>query len=263
MKRLFLFLLAVFTLSGYAQEIGLPARLLVKNRTATETYVGTDAFGWEYTIADNEFRKSKEGRILKYKTLSLGDIYKADIQNPLQIVLFYRKFNAVVLLDNQLNETSRILFSDLNEPVVAEAVSLASQNRLWVYDVNRQQIGLYDIAKATFRTITSPFSDPLKYYQSDYNYFYWIDTKNNCYSLNLFGKVQQLGKVPEYTQVQLAPPGNAIIYNNEGLFVFSFTDNTLKPVVPVDKSFRGFHYAAQILSIFTENEITQYKVTLP
>lgn len=260
----FLFIFwGIVALPAYGQEIGLPAQLLTKTPTPAASYVGTDTFGWEYTIAENEFRKSKEGRILKYKTLSLGDIYSADIQNPLQIVLFYRKFNAVVLLDNQLNETSRIMFSELAEPIVAEAAALASQNRLWVFDVNRQQIGLYDTAKLVFRAITPPFSDPPKYYQSDYNYFYWVDTANNCYSVNVFGKVKLLGKVPGFSQVQLAPPGHALLYNGDGLYVFSFDSNALKPLMPVDKSFRSFHYAAQILSIFTENEITQYKVTLP
>lgn len=263
MKQLITLLFLAVTTTILAQEIGLPTQLLVKEVKSTDAYIGTDAFGWEYTIADGEFRKAKDSRVLRYKALSLSDIYKVDIQNPLQIVLFYRKFNTVVLLDSQLNETSRISFSELQEPLIAEAAALASQNRLWIYDVTRQQIGLYDLTRNSFKTLTPPFPDPLKHYSSDYNYFYWVDAKNNCFTVNIFGKVSALGHLPAFEQVQLVSANTALLYRDGTIYAYSLADAALRPLVPVDKSFRSFHYAAQILSIFTGDKITQYQVTLP
>lgn len=263
MKKLFLlaFLLCCTVLP--AQEIGIPVKLLSNSKTGPQRYIGTDAFGWKYTIINNEFQKEKDGRTLKYRTLSLGEIYTVDIQNPLQIVLFYRKFNTVVLLDNQLNETSRINFSNLTQPLVAEAAGLASQNRLWIYDINTQQLGLYDLAKNSFKTLTPPFTDNIKYYQNDYNYFYWIDTTGKCFMVNLFGSVGSLGLAPVYDQVQIVSSSELIVKKDNGLYFYNLEKQTQTPIAIVEKSFQSFHYTAQILTIFTDSEINTYKITLP
>lgn len=264
MKQLLPLLLIIFSMApATAQELTLPVKQLSNAPAGPERYIGTDAFGWQYTILENEFRKEKDGRVLKYRNVSLGEIYRVDLQNPLQIVLFYRKFNTVVLLDNQLNETTQVNFSNLPEQeLIAEAVGLASQNRLWLYDVNTQQIGLYDTARGTFRTLTPPFNDGIKYYQSDYNYFYWIDNAGKCFAVNLFASVSSLGTVPAFDAAQLLSPTAILLSRDNALYLYNLTDQSQKRVEIVEKSFTAFYYKDQILSIFTNSEIIQYKITL-
>lgn len=261
-KLMLLFLIAVYC-SAFAQDISIPVKFLSKSKSVNERYIGTDAFGGVYTIADNEFRKQKDGIVLKYKNLSFGEIFTADIQNPLQIVLFYKKFNSVVLLDNQLNEISRINFSRIPQPLIAEAASLASQNRLWIFDITTQQIGLFDPAQNSYKTITPPLKDIIKYYQSDYNYFCWIDATNKCFAVNLFGKVVSLGNIERYDQVQFVSQSQVLLKKDNSLYLFNIQNGNTKHIDLVEKSFRSFYYKEQILSIFTDQEINHYKVTLP
>ncbi len=245
-----------------SQDI-IPVHMLSKTQSASETYVGADAFGWQYSIRGNEFIKHNGNQALKFKALTLGKISRVDIQNPLQIVLFYRDFNTAVLLDNQLNETARINFSELEKELIAEAVGLASQNRLWIYDINTQQIGLYGLAQKKFKTITPPYNSGIKVYHSDYNYFYWVDNKNNYYRVNLFGSVNSLGPVPDFEQVQLLS-ANIIIYRKANeLLYYNTADNTTQKIKVEEKTFRSFYYTGQILSIFTDTDIIQYKIILP
>lgn len=257
-------------LAASAQET-LPVQFLSETVAGPDRYAGTDAFGWEYTLHNNEFRKSKDGRVLKYKALQLGEIERADLQNPLQIVLFYRKFNTVVLLDNQLNETARINFSDIpqqrrqqpqQQPIIAEAAGLASQNRLWLYDVNTQQIGLYDLSGHSFKAIMPPFNKPIKDYYSDYNYFYWVDADNNFFMVSLFGKVSSPGSVPPYEQIRIVSGKQLLLKTENGLYLFSTGSGSLVKIDIVEKSFDSFYYNGQILSIFTGTNITNYKITL-
>lgn len=262
MKKILLLLLFSHLILN-AQELSIPVKLLSNTKAGTETFMGTDAFGAKYTIVDNEFRKEVNGKTVKYKNLSYGDIFKADIQNPLQIVLFYKKFNAVVLLDNQLNEIIRINFSRLPQPLISEAASLAAQNRLWLYDITTQQIGLFDINQLSFKTITPQLSELLKYYQSDYNYFYWVDAAHHCYAVNLFGKVTQLGTVPDYEQLQFVSGTAVLIKKENKLQFFNMQAGNSKQVDIVEKSFDSFYYKDQILTIFTNNEINHYQITLP
>jgi hypothetical protein len=262
MKKLFFLIALFFAVPLLAQEGIIPVKFMSSAKSGPERYIGSDSYGWQYTVLDNEFRKEKDSRMLKYKAPSLGDIYRADLQNPLQIVLFYRKFNTVVLLDNQLNETSRINFSNIPEPVIAEAVGLASQNRLWLYDVTTQQIGLYSLAPGTFRTLTPPFNDGIKYYHNDYNYFYWVDANNNWYVVSLFGKVTALGKLPDFDQLQIIS-ATSVLYTKDGtLYHSNPVEGIASPVAIVEKSFGSFYYAGEILSIFTDHEITYYQLTL-
>jgi hypothetical protein len=264
MKRLIALLIMVCcNAPALCQEALLPVRIMATPKAGAERFAATDAFGYEYVIADNEFRKQKDGVVLKYKNLSLGEIYRADLQNPLQIVLFYKKFNTVVLLDNQLNATNVINFNNIPEPLLAEAVGLASQNRLWVYDLNTQQMGLFDTSKNTFRTLTPPNNGGIKWYQNDYNYFYWADNNNNLFVLNLFGKINTLGTLPPFDAAQLIAPDALLLQKDNTLYEYTLSTQKNTPLTIVEKTFGAFYYKDGILSIFTNSEIIQYKISLP
>ncbi|RZJ79724.1 MAG: hypothetical protein EOO20_26600 [Chryseobacterium sp.] len=263
MKKLLLFSLCLLFAAATAQELTIPVKLLSNAKSGIEHYKGTDAFGYIYTVKDNEFRKEKDGSIQKYKSVSLGEIYSVDLQNPLQIILFYRKFNTVVLLDNQMNEISRINFSDIPQPIIAEAVGLASQNRLWVYDITTQQLGLYGLPQGAFRTITPPFTDTIRFYQNDYNYFYWVDATGHFFMANVFGKVSAMGIMPQYDRLQVISARQVLLSRDNAVFLYDTEAKSLSRIETVEKTFRSFHYAAQILSIFTDTEINQYKIILP
>lgn len=253
----------LFVSVAFAQEALLPVRIMATPKAPPERFVGTDAFGWEYVIADNEFRKQKDGKVLKYRNVSLGDITRADLQNPLQIVLFYKKFNSVVLLDNQLNETGTINFNEINSPIIAEAVGLASQNRLWVYDVATQQTGLFDLKKSSFRTLTPPNNNGITWYQSDYNYFYWTDNNNTFFTLNLFGSITSAGSIPAFDAAQLISQNILLLKEGNTLVQYNLATKESKTVSIVEKTFGAFYYKEGILSIFTDSEIVQYKIILP
>ncbi|MGV3460410.1 MAG: hypothetical protein ACO1N9_08155 [Flavobacterium sp.] len=252
-----------------AQELTVPAKFLTKYDAGPQQFLGTDAFGARYSIADNEYRKQTANSLQKYKNLQLGAITRVDLQNPLQVVLFYKRFNTVVLLDNQANETRRINFNDLGKPnetmnpIVADAVGLASQNRLWLYDINTLQLGLFDITQNTFRTITPPFRDTIIYYQSDYNYFYWIDVTGKCFRANLFGKIDFLGNIPPNDAVVIASTRYVLLRSGNALTLFDMELQVQTPIAITEKTFESFTYSGEILSIFTGTQITEYKITLP
>lgn len=256
---LFLFNIAL----GFAQNPN-PNSVFIKSESwENGSYIGNDNFGNQYAIQENEFRKSNNGKVSYYKNVSLGKIQQVDLQNPLQLVLFYKQFSTAVLLDNQLNETAKINFSELNTPLNPEAISLASQNRLWVYDILTQKLGLFDILKNTFQPITQAFSENLKFYQSDFNYFYWIDVKQNLYVSNLYGKITFLGNIPDFEELQVIAP-NQILYKKENiLFHYNWENAKITPLTLNEKSFDSFFYKEQILTIFTPQEIYQYKIILP
>lgn len=256
-----LFLLVSLSICSQTKELN-PV-LLSTETTEDDWFVGEDSFGSIYTIKDNEFRKTNRNQQFQYRNLSFGAILQVDLQNPLQPVLYYKAFNAAVLLDNQLNETQKINFSETNPELFPQAVSLASQNRLWLYDLNSQKLGLYDILRNTFSTISTPIKDAIQYYQSDYNYFYWVDIRNNCYVSTIFGKISFIGQAPVSDNLQFISPTRILFQKDNRLFLYDLENASVTNIRLPEKSIKSFYYKEQILATFTDKEIRNYKIILP
>jgi hypothetical protein len=231
-----------------------------------DTFLGYDSFGYLYQITNNVFSKTKGNEVFEYKSISLGNITKVDLQNPLKIVLYYDDFNTVLLLDNQLNKITEINFSQNTIPIVADAIGMSTQNQLWVYNELNQQIGLFDYLKNEYKTVSTPLTEAIKYYQTDFNTFYWIDKKNNWFSCDIFGKTTFLGKVSDFDRMEIINPHQYIFSKGNLLYFKDITDtnsNTISEIEILQKTFDNFCYKDQILSIFTAKEITNYKIVTP
>lgn len=228
-----------------------------------DNFLGYDQFGFYHSIKNNVLSKNKKEESFEYKNISLGKPTKIEVQNPLKIILFYENFNTIVLLDNQLSETQKINLSENDVPIIATATGIASQNRLWIYNSLTQQIGLFDYLKNSFQSITPSLQGNLKYYESDFNTFQWIDNNLNWYSCDVFGKIKTLGIVTDFDQIQ-AITTQVVVFSKDGrLYVKDLSKNTISPIENVEKSFKIFYYKDQILSIFTNQEITNYKISIP
>ena len=260
-------LLLLFFISFFASSFGQDKILVASKKDSTtliaDHFLGYDQFGFYYSVKNNVLSKSKKDESFEYKNISLGKPTKIDIQNPLKIILFYENFNTIILLDNQLSETQKINLSENDVPIMATATGIASQNKLWIYNSLTQQIGLLDYLKNTFQTITPAFQGNIKYYQSDFNTFQWIDNNLNWFSCDVFGKITNLGRVADFDQAQITINQSIIFSKGEKLFVQDFKTSTIAPIENVEKSFKNFYYKDQILSIFTNQGISNYKISIP
>ena len=264
MKNIFFILLMLSSCSFFAQEQTIIAEKNSTQKIDIDRYIGFDNLGSVYYAKNNVlYKQDKLGKLWEFKNLSLGKFTSVDIQNPLKIVVFYENFNMAVLLDNQLNMIQKVIFSEKNTSLVVTAVGLASQNRLWIYNSLSQQIGLFDYINNTFESITLPFKDNLKYYESDFNYFQWIDENLKWYSCDIYGKVTDLGKVPDFDQFQPITNQHFIFSKNENLYFYNSQKNITFKIANVENSFKKFYFKDQILSIFTTQGITNYKITIP
>ena len=227
-----------------------------------DAFIGYDALGAFYFIKNNVFTKEADGKIWQYKNPQLGKISKVDLQNPLKIVLFFQSFATVILLDNQLNETQKINLAETDNPILPIAVGLAAGNRLWIYNSLSQKIGLYDYAKKELQTLTTPFVNNVKYYESDFNYFQWTDELGNAFRCDVYGKVNPLGKVPVAEQIQWVSDTLLIYKKDQQLYEYDFTTSKSSLIEIEEKTFKKFSFKDQILSIFTNQGITNYKITV-
>lgn len=263
MKKLVLILFIASFSIAFSQNKKLTAIKMNSIRLDGDQFLGFDPFGFNYTIKNNVFSKIGKQNTLDYKNISLGKITKVDLQNPLKIVLFYENFNTVIILDNQLNETQKINFSESILPIVATAIGIASQNQLWVYNSMNQQLGFFDYLNKEYKTISVPFTESIKNYSSDFNVFQWIDNKNNWYTCDIFGKIKSKGMIPDYEWIEIINE-NQFIYSKDAVLTLYDLKKGEKTEIEIsEKTFKKFYYKDQILSIFTSTGITNYKITIP
>ncbi len=261
MKKIFFFILLFQFFAVFGQEQKWVATKIDTLQNSADTFIGRDTFGAYYFIKNNVFIKKNKTQTWQYKNLSLGKICKVDLQNPLNIILFYDTFNTIVLLDNQLNETQKINLSENTTPILASAIGLAFGNRLWIYNSLSQQIGLFDYLKSEYKTISTSFRGEITLYNTNYNSIQWIDKNNNWYTCSIYGKITSLGKIPNFDTIQIIS-NSEILYKIENkLFYFNRDENKTFLIDLEAKTFNNFYYKDQFLTIFTNQEIINYKIT--
>jgi hypothetical protein len=262
MKNSIQIILLFVSISVFSQK-EIETKLIDSLEVKADTYIGRDNLKNDYFSFKNVIKKRNSSQEYEYQNLSLGKIKGICITNPLQIVVFYEDFNSLVLLDNQLNETQQINANRFETPVKIEAYGLASQNQVWLYDGFLQKISLYNFKTDTNKTISTPISGKIKDYHSDYNYFYWTDESNTLYSISLFGKIKNVGVIPEYDDIQIIDESKIILKKNNELTFIDVNMQLVQKISLIEKSIDNFFYTNGILTIFTFSQINNYKIELP
>jgi hypothetical protein len=127
----FLFLLAV----NYFSTAQNSYQLLRKYAIEKEHFIGFDTQGNQFTVDNNELFKTNTNTEKTYTNYSFGKMHTVDISNPLKIVVCYKDFNNIVILDKQLNERE-VLQIDYD----IDFASNGSSDNLWLITSNFQHI---------------------------------------------------------------------------------------------------------------------------
>jgi hypothetical protein len=263
MKKLILIVIFSFHILSLAQDRTLNLDEDSKIEFKADYCAGFDGFKNYYFVRNNVLIKYFEGQTKEYQNLSLGKLTKVDITNPLKILLFYENFNTVQLLDNQLNEIQKVDFNQIENPILVKCAGISGQNKIWTWDINSLQIGLYDLNTNTYKTLGNPLTNSIVCYYTDFNNFYWIDSKNNWYTTTIYGNTSFLG-MAETTDSFLVTSNDNILYSDGmHLFVKNRISQNIITIEIMEKSFKNFYYKDQILAIFTEKGITNYKILIP
>jgi hypothetical protein len=180
-------------------------------------FYGVDSFGNLYYSTNNVLFKKTATKTYQYTNLALGSIGSVSIYNPLELVVFYKDFNSVIILDNTLNEIQKIAFLDKNISLVAKA----SKNELWLFNTDTQLLELYNYKAKTVVAQSQPRSllDPKKLQGNANNV--WIKTKDNYLKqFNIYGtEVESINK--KIDAFSISKSGWIVFESNNELFLKS------------------------------------------
>lgn len=181
MKPYFLLLLLCFQL-GFAQT----ALLKESKPVDMDRFIGIDSYNNTYFIKNWVLHKQGKDGDYQYNNLQLGRISTVDIINPLKLVVFFEDTNTAVLLDNKLSEIQRISFHELSNFLNAGTATTAENNSLWIFNIDSQQLELYNYKTKSQTTVSQPFPGKVISQASNFN-FCFILTEKKLRAFNVYG----------------------------------------------------------------------------
>ena len=151
-----------------------------KNITKPEestSFLSQDKLGNIYQISDMKITKysSDLKPIQSNSIFSNGTISSFDSRNPLQLMLFYKQQQEIILLDNTLSQTNKI---DLSFFELIDLASVSNRdNSFWLYSITTQTL----IKTDKKGKITNRFQNIAQLIQKDINPTQLIEHENQVY----------------------------------------------------------------------------------
>lgn len=257
-KILFFFLFTVYI--SFSQEI--KTEFISKTPITADSFIGVDDFDHIYFIKNNVLFKKREKDTINYSNVQLGKITSVNIQNPFKLVVFYKDFNSVVLLDNNLNElTNRI---DLTKETLfnnVEMIGISSENDFWLY-ANDTKLYLYDYKNHFVKFQTQP----INFYHKDFNPQSIKSTYKNVWLLSAKGIIQfnEYGNYIQFIDIEsisdIFPLKNGFVYLKNNLFFFWGNKKSIPISLNHTQLIKNVNVNNYSVNIFDGKDIYQYKL---
>ncbi|MGB5941742.1 MAG: hypothetical protein WBG71_02580 [Leeuwenhoekiella sp.] len=200
MRWLYLFL----CLSNWtsAQEITISVPLDTVTPALGNQFVGVDKYNNVYTQTGNTLHKTGVQKAVQFSDVQLGDITTVDLINPLRITLFYDQFNTAVIIDNTLNEITRVDFNRIENFKNVSHANTASDRQLWIFNVDSQRLELFDYRQERMALAFPPLRELAVAMVSDFNNCY-VFTINKLYHYNRYGSLLEQQNIEPLEEMKM------------------------------------------------------------
>lgn len=186
-------------------------------------YFTTDNLGNIYTVKEDELVKYLPGGkfFARYSNLKLGSISFVDATNPLKIILYYRDFQQMVFLDNQLSVNSEIVSLEKLGYEQTDLVCASNNNSFWIYNKQNNELHRFD---ENSKRITSTGNlkqvlqaDLNPNYMVEHNgYLYLNSPASGVYVFDIFGAFSKIISIKNLRQFQVSE--DIIYYQKDSSF---------------------------------------------
>ncbi len=261
----------LFSLSALSQQEGILKVSLVQRLNDEVADFTTDNLGNIYLLTrTGQLKKVDENgdTIAVYNNVKrYGNVYSIDATNPLKILVYYKDFATIIILDRLLNIRAKI---DLRQQNILQARAIASSydNNIWVFDELDSKLKKIDdegnvlLAFTDFRQIFDSAPTPDVIFDRDGQLYlydpakgllvfdYYGAKKNNFQLLHLLD-VQVIDK----NTITARDSSHIMLYKPATLQLLSFT------AFANQKDFIKIHFNGnQIYCLTRNNQLEVYKV---
>lgn len=197
-----------------------PKPLVLK---AKSNFFTGDNLGNAYLVNEDELVKYlASGKFFaRYSNLKLGAITSVDATNPLKLLLYYRDFQQVVFLDNQLSKNSEAVSLEQLGYEQTDLVCAAANNGFWLYNKQNNELIRFDenLKKIAF---TGNLKQVLQHefnpnFMLEHNGYLFLNCPaSGIYVFDIFGAFSRVIAIKNLSQFQVNE--NIIYYQKDSAF---------------------------------------------
>ncbi len=261
MRLLFLIFVLSNYLSIHAQN-SLSLVFFEKYSLNADEFIGVDDFGYTYYLKNNALFKASMQDTLTYSNYSLGKITNVDVHNPFKVVVFYKDFNAALVLDSKLNAITDVVnFNQETRFNNAEFLSYSSENNLWVFaDDNRLHLYNFQHKQDNIQ------SQPITFYKENFEAIgmvssykkVWVISQTDVVLFNEYGNYLETYPLthPDY----ITPYQQGYLVLEKGTFIYKSNQGDISFQINIPKNIKSIYLNKSTLYIFDGKSIYAYKI---
>ena len=196
--------------------------VVIKLETIPEIFA-CDHLDNVYIYSKNTLKKfNAQGNMeSQYSELGYGNLASIDVSDPFRIILFYKAFNTVLILDNKLNRIGETYQLDKLGFSTIDAICKSKQSGIWILDSYAQKLMLYSLNPRGFvREIDlARYTKPIHYIDNmveNGNEIYLFSKGKAVLIFNQLGG--KLGIIDVYPENICQVNNNKLYYVKDGFF---------------------------------------------
>lgn len=194
-----------------------------------------------------------------------GQATLIDVSNPLKILLYYKDFSTIVVLDRFLNVRTTI---DLRQQNIfqVKAIGLSYDNKIWLYDEQENKLKKIDddgkllLETPDFRLLFGEAPSPQKIFDED-KYVYLYDSAQAVFVFDYFGSLKNKILITGWRDFKVV---GKYIYGATGDTLHRYEINSFRVddwKMPEElKNSRAFNFTTDRLYALKGNELEIYSL---
>lgn len=197
-----------------------PKSLRIKTKL---NYFSTDNIGNIYAVKEDEVIKYlASGKLFaRYSNLKLGNISTVDATNPLKLLLYYRDFQQIVFLDNQLTANSEPISLETLGYEQTDLVCAGANNSFWIYNKQNNELVRFNEASkkiASTGNLKQILQADIKpNYMKEHNGYLFLNSpETGIYVFDIFGTFSKIISLKNLKQFEVNE--DIIYYQKDSLY---------------------------------------------
>ncbi|MCA0429915.1 MAG: hypothetical protein LCH32_05380 [Bacteroidetes bacterium] len=183
-----------------------------------------DNLGNIYFVNNDEVIKyNQQGKLInRYSNLQLGNITTLDVTNPLKMIVYYKDFQQIVFIDNQLSTNSDIINLEELGFEQTDLVCTSVNNSFWIFDKrNSELIRFNEQSKIVNRTgnlnliFNKKITPNYLVEQNGYVYLNCFDSGINVF--DIYGTFSKTIGIKSLTQFQIS--NEFLLYQKDSVLI--------------------------------------------
>ena len=240
---------------------------LIKSYEGDIADAAMDNFGNLYIISSTgqikKFTPAGDSAGVYNQVRKYGKLYSIDVSNPLKLILFYKEFSTVVLLDRFFAPLATI---DLRRYSILQpaTVGLSYDNNIWVFDTYDNKLKKIDesgrqlLETPDFRTVFDQGIDPQKII-NDNGLVYLADSASGVFVFDNYGSYKKM--IPMKNWQSIAVNNNYVISTTNDIVTIYNPVNLMQTQkkTPFFKPYLHSFTNANKLITFSNNQLQVYQ----